>query len=146
MKGDLNANFVKTGLSYQLISDNLTMFMRALQETGKVEILSRPYITTKDNSKAIFSLGKDVPMLSKLRVSLEGLTGGEVKYQNVATKLTVTPQIHPDNYVTLNIIQDINEIILHVYSKNPRAIRAYEKVGFEKHLIEMRINHTDTET
>ncbi|VAW47608.1 hypothetical protein MNBD_GAMMA02-1206 [hydrothermal vent metagenome] len=36
--------------------------------------------------------------------------------------------------------QGINEIILHVYSKNPRAIRAYEKVGFESHLIEMRLN------
>ncbi len=34
----------------------------------------------------------------------------------------------------------IKEIILHVYAKNPRAIRAYEKVGFESHLIEMRLN------
>ena len=36
--------------------------------------------------------------------------------------------------------QGINEIILHVYAKNPRAIRAYEKVGFTSHLIEMRLN------
>ncbi len=34
----------------------------------------------------------------------------------------------------------ISEIILHVYAKNPRAIRAYEKAGFESHLIEMRLN------
>ncbi|MCF7958693.1 MAG: hypothetical protein K9M57_09630 [Phycisphaerae bacterium] len=115
VQGDLNTDIIKTGLSYQLISDNLTMFMRALQETGKVEVLSRPYITTKDNSKAVFSLGKDVPTLSKLRVSLEGLSGGDVIYKNVATTLTVTPQIHPDNYVTLNIIQDINEISAETY-------------------------------
>jgi GNAT superfamily N-acetyltransferase len=36
--------------------------------------------------------------------------------------------------------QGISEIILHVYAKNPTAIRAYEKVGFESHLIEMRLN------
>ncbi len=36
--------------------------------------------------------------------------------------------------------QGIGEIILHVYAKNPRAIRAYEKAGFENHLIEMRLN------
>ncbi|WP_247672711.1 GNAT family N-acetyltransferase [Aquimarina sp. MMG016] len=36
--------------------------------------------------------------------------------------------------------KDLEEIRLTVYDKNPRAIKAYEKVGFEKHLIEMRIN------
>ncbi len=36
--------------------------------------------------------------------------------------------------------QKITEIILTVYANNPRAIRAYEKVGFEQHLIEMRLN------
>lgn len=40
--------------------------------------------------------------------------------------------------------QGISEIILHVYAKNPRAIRAYEKVGFESHLIEMRLNPNQT--
>ncbi len=41
--------------------------------------------------------------------------------------------------------QQIKEIILHVYAKNPRAIRAYEKVGFEHHLIEMRLNPKNQE-
>ncbi|WP_103071710.1 GNAT family N-acetyltransferase [Aquimarina sediminis] len=36
--------------------------------------------------------------------------------------------------------KEIEEIRLTVYDKNPRAIRAYEKAGFEKHLVEMRIN------
>lgn len=36
--------------------------------------------------------------------------------------------------------QGIQEIILHVYAQNPRAIRAYEKAGFDQHLIEMRLN------
>lgn len=33
----------------------------------------------------------------------------------------------------------LNEVRLTVYDDNPAAIRAYEKVGFKKHLIEMRI-------
>lgn len=36
--------------------------------------------------------------------------------------------------------QGISEVILHVYAKNPRAIKAYEKSGFESHLVEMRFN------
>jgi GNAT superfamily N-acetyltransferase len=35
--------------------------------------------------------------------------------------------------------QDIFEMRLDVYNDNPSAIRAYEKVGFKKHLINMRI-------
>lgn len=35
--------------------------------------------------------------------------------------------------------QDVYEIRLHVYHGNEAAIRAYEKVGFTKHMIEMRI-------
>ncbi len=37
-------------------------------------------------------------------------------------------------------IKGLEEIRLTVYDKNPRAIRAYEKSGFEKHLIEMRLD------
>ncbi|WP_410483961.1 GNAT family N-acetyltransferase [Spongiivirga sp. MCCC 1A20706] len=34
----------------------------------------------------------------------------------------------------------ISEVRLTVYDKNSPAIRAYEKAGFKKHLIEMRMN------
>jgi ribosomal protein S18 acetylase RimI-like enzyme len=35
--------------------------------------------------------------------------------------------------------RDINELTLQVYFDNVRAIRAYEKIGFGKHLINMRM-------
>ena len=35
--------------------------------------------------------------------------------------------------------QDILEMRLDVYSDNPSAIKAYEKAGFKKHLINMRL-------
>ncbi|TRX34875.1 GNAT family N-acetyltransferase [Flavobacterium sp. ZT3R18] len=35
--------------------------------------------------------------------------------------------------------QNVFEIRLDVYNDNPSAIKAYEKVGFKKHLINMRI-------
>ncbi|WP_405207949.1 GNAT family N-acetyltransferase [Aquimarina sp. LLG6339-5] len=39
--------------------------------------------------------------------------------------------------------KDITEIQLDVYDQNPSAIRAYEKAGFEKYLVRMRINSGD---
>ena len=35
--------------------------------------------------------------------------------------------------------QEITELRLDVYNDNPSAIRAYEKVGFKKHLLNMRV-------
>ena len=37
----------------------------------------------------------------------------------------------------------VHEIRLAVYQENPSAIRAYEQVGFNKHLITMRMDVTD---
>ena len=36
--------------------------------------------------------------------------------------------------------RNINEIRLDVYEDNPSAIRAYEKAGMKKHLINMRMD------
>lgn len=39
--------------------------------------------------------------------------------------------------------QGVYELKLDVYDTNPSAIRAYEKAGFKKHLINMRLNIKD---
>ena len=41
--------------------------------------------------------------------------------------------------------KNIQEIRLDVYDSNPSAIRAYEKAGFKKHLINMRLDISDSE-
>ena len=40
-------------------------------------------------------------------------------------------------------VKGINEIRLDVYDDNSPAIKAYEKVGFKKHMINMRMNIED---
>jgi len=39
--------------------------------------------------------------------------------------------------------KNITEIRLDVYDSNPSAIRAYEKAGFKKHMIKMRMDIKD---
>ena len=39
--------------------------------------------------------------------------------------------------------RQIHEIRLDVYDQNPSAIRAYEKVGFRKHMVNMRLDIED---
>lgn len=115
-RGDVEQNFTnlftdsQTGLSYQIISDNITAFIRALKETGNLDIITRPQVTTKNNAQATISLGRDVPTVTKTQVSTEGAIRSDVVYQGVATTLEVTPQIHPDGYVTLKISQTLDDI------------------------------------
>ncbi len=98
------------GLSYTLISDNITAYIRALQESGKLDTISRPQILTKDNSPAELKLGRDVPQVTATNVSTAGAVNSSVTYIPVQTQLIVTPQIHPDNYVTLNLEQKIDDV------------------------------------
>lgn len=44
-----------------------------------------------------------------------------------------------DGLIEWSHSKGLKEIRLTVYDENPGAIRAYEKVGFKKHLIEMRL-------
>lgn len=97
-------------LSYQVINDNITAFIRAMQETGNLNVITRPQILTKENSEASISLGRDVPVIDKTTVSTEGAINSTVKYEQVQTILKVTPQIHPDGYITLKIDQTIDDV------------------------------------
>jgi len=81
-----------TGMSYRLISDNITAFIKALEEAKKLDVITRPQITTKDKEKATISLGREVPFITDTKVSTEGAISSTVKYKKVATKLEVTPQ------------------------------------------------------
>ncbi|HVE61396.1 MAG TPA: GNAT family N-acetyltransferase [Chitinophagaceae bacterium] len=42
-----------------------------------------------------------------------------------------------------SLTQNINELRLEVYQDNHSAIKAYEKIGFAKHLIQMRMGLND---
>ncbi|MFC1782121.1 type II secretion system protein GspD [Planctomycetota bacterium] len=99
-------------LTYNLISDNFTAFLRALQQTGKVDVISRPSITTEDNTKALFELGDLVPMPKDLAYTYGVLLGSKItiKYEKITNLLEVTPHIHPDDFVTLEIKQKLDEI------------------------------------
>ena len=117
---------VSSGLSYEIISNNITAYLRALETTDNLDVISRPQILTKDNSLATLALGRDVPQVVSTNVSVGGAINSAVVYKPVQTELIVTPQIHPDNYVTLNIEQKIDDVSAETFqiseNFNPQVI------------------------
>ncbi|HNY26300.1 MAG TPA: hypothetical protein PKH31_02855 [Candidatus Sumerlaeota bacterium] len=84
------------GAKFALLDDDLEMTIRALAETGKLEVLSRPSIMAKNNEAAIITVGNEVPRITNSRVTQDAQTINTVEYTDIGIILDVTPRISPD--------------------------------------------------
>jgi type IV pilus assembly protein PilQ len=86
------------GLIYQNVGDVLlAVQLSALQEKGKLNILSSPSITTLDNQTAFIESGSDIPF--------QTVEDGEVniEYKKATLRLTVTPHVIDDKSLKMFI-------------------------------------------
>ena len=89
----------------------------ALEEQGKLNILSKPSITTLDHRKAIIKSGKEVPF--------QTVEDQEVKieWKEAVIKLEVTPHIINDRIIRLEIITHKDELdFTNAVNGNPTII------------------------
>ncbi|MFC1488428.1 type IV pilus secretin PilQ [Thermodesulfobacteriota bacterium] len=82
----------------------LTVQLSALQEEGKLNILSSPSITTLDNQKATIEAGKEVPY--------QTVEDGDVKieFKDAVLLLEVTPHVIDGKTLTLKIYTKNDEL------------------------------------
>jgi len=100
-----------SGATYTLGARNLDLFIRALQNASQLDVISRPSVTTLDNTPATFEFGEQVPLIQASNISVTGeVISSVIRYQSVATKLEVTPHINAAGFVTLNIKQFIDDV------------------------------------
>ncbi len=107
---DFDVSLETTGLSYSFISSNIETFFRLLQTTTTLDVIQRPQITTLDNQKAEFEFGQRVPLLQTTQLTSEGTTNSTVRYENVTTKLVVTPHVNAAGFVRMEIAQYIDDV------------------------------------
>ncbi len=90
------------GLVLSASSENVSFLLRALQETQRLEILSRPQVLTLDNQQAFIQVGQRVPRIVNSIVNQNGAQNN-VELENVGLIIGVTPRISPDNNVVMEI-------------------------------------------
>ncbi len=105
---------------YGTIANSLDYYVRALEQTGKFKILSRPVVYTTNNKKAVISSGQRVPYTSSTLTSTS-ITGvgpnqsagvtANITYLDVLLKLEVLPLINANRDVTLVIVQTNNNVL-----------------------------------
>lgn len=108
---DFNLFESSLGLNYLLFdSDNFQFAVRALQATGKFDILSRPYLLTADNQEATINVGSSVPIITNSRVDENGDIISTIEYRDIGIILTITPQINSEGLVVLDVSQELSTI------------------------------------
>ena len=98
------------GFGVAITGGHLTYFLRALQEQGRLEVLSRPQILAADNQNARINVGQRVPFITYSRITEEGTTLNTIAYEDVGIILDVTPRISPDGFVKLQVKPEISSL------------------------------------
>jgi type IV pilus assembly protein PilQ len=97
------------GLLIGTIGGNiLDVQLQALQQDGKVNILSSPSITTLDNQMAYTENGEKVPYVSTSTSG--GVTTQDVKFEDAVLRLEITPHVIGGNNLKMGILVKKNEV------------------------------------
>jgi general secretion pathway protein D len=95
------------GLFINSLTGDLDITLHALQEAGKLNILSRPYILTSNNQAATITVGSQVPFATGETTSNVG-TQTTTEYRDIGIILVVTPSINPEGLVNMTVRPEIS--------------------------------------
>jgi general secretion pathway protein D len=93
-----------------VVGEKFNVKIKALAESGKMNVLSKPYILATNNQKATMTIGSSVPYITDTRTTDTGQTINTIQYEDIGIILTVTPVINDEGLVTMDITQEISSI------------------------------------
>jgi general secretion pathway protein D len=97
------------GLSVRTLEGDLDVTLRALQTTNKLNVLSRPYVLTRNNQMATITVAEEIPIPSGT-TTVAGQTQTTITYRNdIGIVLEVTPSINPDGLVNMTVSPKITK-------------------------------------
>ncbi|HEX8339928.1 MAG TPA: type II secretion system secretin GspD [Tepidisphaeraceae bacterium] len=99
-----------TGLVVQLLEENFTATVAALETAGKLDVLSRPYILASDNQLASITVGQEVPFITATQFTDTGNTNNTIEYSDIGILLDVIPHINSDGLVILDVAPEISTL------------------------------------
>jgi general secretion pathway protein D len=94
------------GGSYQIITKDLDVTLRALATVGKLNVLSRPSILARNNEQAYIQIGESVPLVSNTRIGTNNDIINTSEYRDTGIILQVTPHISAEGLVEMVIDGD----------------------------------------
>jgi type II secretory pathway component GspD/PulD (secretin) len=107
--GRVNGELGFGGFVFSAGSENLNVLLRALQESRRLEVLSRPQIMALDNQFAIVQVGQRVPFIADSTITA-GVQNNTLQFQEVGLILRVQPRVSPDGMVVMHIEAEKSDV------------------------------------
>lgn len=100
--GRASQEFGYGGFVLSAASDSVSLLLRTLQNAGRLQVLSRPTITTRDNTEAIVQVGQTVQIPTG--VVVQGLvTQLNTAPEDVGLILRVLPRVGSDGLIRMEV-------------------------------------------
>ncbi|HMO34632.1 MAG TPA: secretin N-terminal domain-containing protein, partial [Gemmatales bacterium] len=98
------------GFVFSAASNSVNVLVRALRTQGRIQVLSRPQIVTRDNQQALISVGQQVPIITGSNITAQGIIQNTVEQQQVGIILKVLPQISPDGRIVMRVEPQVSRV------------------------------------
>ena len=107
---DFSLGNLTSGYVAKIVDEKFDVTLRALEQDGKLNILSRPYILASNNQAATITVGNEVPFIRDTRTTDTGQTINTIEYEDIGIILEVTPYINDEGLVIMDLSQEISAI------------------------------------
>jgi general secretion pathway protein D len=101
------------GFVFSAASQSFNLLIRALATQNRIDVLSRPQITTADNQQASIQVGQNFPYITGT-TTVPGVSSAAVvtitntvNYYPTGVLLQVTPKINPDGSVVMRVVPQV---------------------------------------
>lgn len=89
---------------------NVRAILRALSSRSQVRVLSTPSILAANNRESRILVGSRVPFIASTRLGNDVAIDRTVQFEEVGTQLTIVPTINDDDYVSVQILQEVSTL------------------------------------
>jgi general secretion pathway protein D len=101
--GRSSASLGYGGLVLSAANESVNILVRALQDAGRLQVLSRPQVMTLDNQVAFVQVGARVPRIVGSNITPQGGVQNTTADSDVGLLLRIQPRINQDGLVVMNI-------------------------------------------
>ncbi len=99
-----------TGLPTTLSVPAFGIVLNAIKSTGMTNIVSNPSLMTLDNEEAEISVGRKIPFPTTSGLNNLGQPVISFQREDVAITLHITPRVNSENFVTLELEVEVQEV------------------------------------
>jgi type II secretion system protein D len=117
------------GLVLSAASDSINILVRALQDSGRLQVLSRPQVMTLNNQQAFVQVGATQSRITGSTVS-QGIVQNQITDVDTGLILRIQPLINDDGIIVMNVDAERSELGNEVdgpvvaYGENGEPIRS----------------------